>query len=193
MAVEASSVSATVATLLPAATLALGIVGTLLAEALRDGRHRRLLQDERRREREATVADRRETFELENLHATHASLVRLGRATMRYHMLDLQAARAFGFDYASRNLGSLPEEEDLGQELLLANQSASANIRLLLDDGVRRHTDDACAALVDLSRTPKPVDQANNELNAAIVLMNTALGEIATRIRSIYGPGTSPA
>jgi len=180
-------------TLLPAITLVLGIAGTLATESLRDGRHRKNAEYERRAARATALEDRRETFELENLNATYTALVSLGRAAMRHHLFDLEVAEETGKDYASAPIRFGPDDEDLARELQLANRGATANIRLLLDDRLRASAERATVSLIEVGVGAKSAEHADAEMASATTLLGETLRGIAERIRTIYAENSVAA
>jgi hypothetical protein len=172
--------------LLPLITLAIGILGTLAVEWIRarDANSRELAA--RVQIRAQSVEDRRTDFELTTLQEAYKQLNRLGRAATRYHMLDRSVATSAKVEYASRQLGSIPGEAELGEELRLANRDLSAAADLLLDDALRTEVELAVRAVNSVGQTKTSVDAADRAFDAATIELGAAQRQIASRIRDLY-------
>lgn len=133
-----------------------------------------------------SVEDRRIDFELTTLHEAYKQLNRLGRAATRYHMLDREVARSAKVEYASRQLGNIPGEAELGEELRLANRDLAAATDLLLDDSLRTDVELAARAVNAVGQTPRSVSAADRAFDAASIELGAAQRQVASRIRDIY-------
>src|SRR5690349_20548403 len=95
----------------------------------------------RQAERLAAAADRRRTFEVDNLLAAHDALGRLARQATRIHLFDVKVARTTEHGYGGTplpdGLDSVPEEKRL----------TGKTLGLIINDEVRHLADQAMDAL----------------------------------------------
>jgi hypothetical protein len=173
--------------LLPAATLALGAVGTLVAEALRDRRQRKREDERSRDERALGRSDRRDEFELSVLRDSFDALDRLGRAFTVYHLLDVKAARSHGGLYASTQTIGIAGAEEGDQELLAAHRDLHSKALLILHEPIRDSVFAATAAVSAVSaQPPKTIKVAEALWDEAVEKIHAAQGALAERIRTLY-------
>jgi len=174
-------------TLLPLATLILGIAGTISTEGLRERRGRKREEENRRRIRQEQKTDRLELFELTNLQEAHTALNHFARTAVRWHLLDIDAAQTTNMEYASYRIG---DEDGVAEELRVANRDLSALTQLIIDDDLRSEADEAARAVTAVSHGPKSIEQAELEMNAAAQRIFVVQRKIARRIREIYVEGS---
>ncbi|GAA0452344.1 hypothetical protein GCM10010361_15560 [Streptomyces olivaceiscleroticus] len=165
----------------PVATFVLGHASTYLTGFITEKRQIAREAQARAAEREKTLAERRETFELDHLERLNEALQKLGRATSRVHFLDTMTSQASG-EYAST---LLPEDDS--NALLDANRDVFMLRNLVLDDGLRVHVEHAH----DLLNIPSGLhrsdpEAAESSYHQAILALNDAQSAIAQRIRQIY-------
>ena len=170
----------------PVATLVLGIIGTLVVERLRDGRTEMRETAQRAAAREGASRDRRERFELDTLQAAYEASNALGRAAFQYHFLDRDVAKKLNVKYASRQLGSIPGEAELGEALRLANLTASSHASMILDKEIRERLRFAINVTMKVGHGEKTVAEADRMMDDAASFLGAAQEEIAERIRAIY-------
>ena len=175
-----------VSILLPIATLVLGASGTLLAEGLRDKRAARREAALLVRQREQNRMDRRDSFELANLSATYANLSALARAVAVFHLIDMDAARRFSVDYASRQLTGIPNADEAGETMMLANRELRNMTLLLLDNDLRELCLASSGMLNLVAVGPKTIAQADQDFNAAVAHADQSQARLADRIRQLY-------
>ncbi len=171
---------------LPVLTLMLGYAGTLLTESRRDARQRIRDAEARIASRAQATVDRREQFELASLKDAYASLTRLARVTMRFHMVDLEVARSTNSPYGSHRTDDIPGVREIEDEALLANQECDALIQLILDDGIRKIADDAQTRLNSIALGQKTESEAEFAVRQAMAATRTAQLTVASRIRDLY-------
>jgi len=170
-------------TLLPLATLILGYVGTIATEGLRERWGRKREEENRRRIRQEEKRDRLEAFELINLREAHAALNHFARNTVRWHLLDIEAASKANVDYAS---DVIEDEEGVAEEVRVSDRDVSALTQLIIDDNLRSETEAAIVSMRTVGHGPKSINQAKSEVEAGINKVFAAQQKIAQRIREIY-------
>jgi hypothetical protein len=179
----------TIAALLPVGSLFVGIVGTLVVERLRDSRLERRETAARRLQREATLQERRDNFELENLTALMLSTDDLLRASFRHHFLDRSAANATNSKYGAYRTDNLPEGPEIGEAFRAANASVQSRLALVLDETLR---DDFGVALIALNAIPlevRTIEAADTAHSRAAAAVYEVQMKVAERIREIYLTG----
>ena len=177
-----------IAALTGAAALS-GSVVTVLTSTLND---RRRLAHERRvraEERQEATAERRRTFERENLLVAYDSLWFFLRESGEIHDVDRRTAETTEHGY-----GGTPLPVGVGDDLASGKQ-AIKTIRLILDDDIRRMALDTHAALSRVNilgtsarlygRGPVSSAEGNAAFLDAITKGEAALLAIADRIRKL--------
>lgn len=168
------------------AAIAGGLVSTF-ADGLKE--KRRISHDlaVRSAERISAAADRRRTFEIENLLAAYDGLWLLARDMTKVHLADIDAARTTEHGYGGTRIpdGVEGDPAALGQ--------AAKTLRLILDDDVRRLVQHAHSALGDVNmlgvkakmfdRGPVSEQEGNHAAAAAASAVDTAMNAISERIR----------
>ena len=132
--------------ILPALALGAGVVGTLIAQSLRERRIGDREAAARAAEREAA----RDAFQRETLLDLQDAM----RVLIRNALLIVQHRRSV---YASMgHYGRVPDPEDLSDGALDANTGVTRLWPRVLDDGLREHVRQTQAACTDLSLPPMP-------------------------------------
>lgn len=170
--------------------LALPLIGYAVAlgsEILRNSLQFRREGALRTRDRQENMQDRRDQFELEVLKNAYASLNRLARAAMRFHLIDMSVAKEVG-SYASRRVDELTGPE-LDEEFRQASVQLSSEIELVLDDDLRSRLGEARDALNAPSTMfhSNAVD-ADRKMNQALISTDETHRMIGIRIRELYRP-----
>lgn len=178
---------------IPILTLVLGGVLSQFGEARRDARQVAKEDRASQRARSEAIAARRESFELDTLTSTYHALNDLARASVRFHLIDLDVARKLNIPYASRQLGDFGGAEEIGETLRVATRDASNSIALILDDDLRDLALSATDSIAMVHEGPKSVDVANAEADASLMRVALAQKAIAARIREIYAASIDAA
>ncbi|NPC42944.1 hypothetical protein [Nocardioides sp. zg-1230] len=168
---------------LPVVTLVIGYVGTLVTEAARGSRDRRIAKEDREDALSVAHAAERRAFELQTLTDLKAALADLGRAAGRAHHFDLMAARENG----SATMPSTQLPEDVNAALFDTNGRVQSLVGLVMDEAARTKVSEFTSAVARLGATSRPETQAERELLAAVELLEEAQRLLSERIRSIYG------
>lgn len=163
----------------------LGYVVALGSEVLRNSLQARREDAARVHDRQERLQERRDLSELEALKNVYASLDQLARAAMRFHLLDLEAAKIVG-SYASHRL----DEESSGEvdeEFRVAAVQLSMESELVLDDDLRMRLRSTRMALQRPSSmyhsTPS---EADNAMNMAVAMVYDTQDAIGVRLRELY-------
>lgn len=164
-----------------------GVLVTVVADGLKDRRritHERVLREE---ERHAGAADRRRTFELENLQAAYDGLWLLMREASKVHQADVLAAKQTAHGYGGTRLAEGTEVDPS-----VTSQAVKA-IRLVLDDQVRALALDAHTAMTELGMlgvrarifqsSPVTLEEGESAFAGASARTDAALRAISERIR----------
>lgn len=169
------------ATLIPVIALVLGGLLTYLTEARRDSRQRRLTREQSAAERERTLRDRRDTFELEMLIKLSEAMLSFGRAAGRVHHADMMTAKTSGV-YGSHQL-----PEDVSNEMHVAGREVLGLMHFVLDDQVREAVAHAhssmngIGALLNVSP-----EQALRAVTEAMNAHTEAFAMVGARVREIH-------
>ncbi|MFC1410495.1 hypothetical protein ACEZCY_14645 [Streptacidiphilus sp. N1-12] len=183
-------------TVFPVATFFLGGLSTHLRDSMMEKRQRAREESTRKADRERTILDRREAFELDNLGRLGEALSDLARAAGRAHYEDVANARTVGAYGVAQMGGTISEDR------LLANRAVHRLAGLVLNDDLRASAERARDALnIPSGMRNVPVAHAETALTQAALAVSTAQTAIAARIRYIYScqgqepqhPGTTPA
>lgn len=175
--------------ILPVVTLLIGLLISTWAQERRDKR-----QDDRdeakiQRAREVARLDRRETFELANLTAVHEALRRVSRAASLFHSADVKLAKATGRLYGA----SLVGDDDLDEEVRLANAELHTLSGLIFDDAIREQVVRSHVRLGGVGMPPVPLERAEVQWLDASMEITGLFGVIAARIRDLYSVPGGPS
>ncbi len=167
-----------------------GVLVTVVADGLKDRRRLQHEGDVREQERQRAAADRRRTFELDNLLAAYDGLWLLARKSAKVHTGDRTAAQSTAHGYGGTQL---PEDARDVDAQLAATSQAVKSIRLILDDQVRHLADQAHEAMSYANsmgvmakiqgRGPVSAAEGEAAFAEAVNRIDAAMKAIADRVR----------
>ncbi|GAB3552163.1 hypothetical protein GCM10027404_22340 [Arthrobacter tumbae] len=163
----------------------LGFAVAIRSEILRSYLQSRREAAARVHDRQERLKGRRDEFELAVLKNAYASLNRLARAAMRFHLIDLQVAEVVG-SYASRQTGDQTGPE-LEEEFLKAKVQLATELELVLDDNLRAQLEATRDALLTPSAMyNSEAAEAQKAMNRALAMTDETQRSLGARIRELY-------
>ncbi|MFF5359406.1 hypothetical protein ACFY4I_08360 [Streptomyces scabiei] len=172
----------------PVATFILGLASTYFLSFLTEKRQIAREADARQAERDRTLTERRETFELESLTKLADALQRYGRSSVRVHLADMP-----GRDEAQVYAAS-PLPSELDETLRLHTAEVSLLRSMILENELRNQV----TAVMDALRRTLPMAggnprEAERVHMQGVLLLDGVMEAVGSRIREIYVTATPPA